>query len=228
MCFAWFSEVDEWSSLLKALNWMSALYLHKSASVEVYEESEMVAEISALAEEPIELMVTRLLSEVIAVIRDNTSGQQIPELEYEASIWPSPRFSSLWTLQEAVLCPSLILLNNIFEPLNDGAGSAIPLNALLSFTNLCSILDDRPSPHEPDLASPFYFDYGIRSTPGFEVNAWQKWPLGPQRTLKLCVMTRMQRLLELPSTQFISVLANLRECTGDRAPAIMSALGITD
>ena len=38
----------------------------------------------------------------------------------------------------------------------------------------------------------------------------------------------MQRLLELPSTPFIFVLANLRECTGDRAPAIMSALGITD
>ena len=142
MCFAWFSEVSEWSSLLRALNWLSALYLHKSANAEVYGGSEMVAEISAFAEEPIELMITRLESEVIAVIRDKTSGQQIPESEYEASIWPSPWFSSLWTLQEAVLCPSLILLNKKFEQLKDGAGSAIPLNALFSLTNLCSILDN--------------------------------------------------------------------------------------
>lgn len=44
-------------------------------------------------------------------------------------------FSSLWTLQEAALCPDLMLASRHWKLLRDGHGQPIPLNALVLFVS---------------------------------------------------------------------------------------------
>ena len=62
----------------------------------------------------------------------------------------------------------------------------------------------------------------------FEAHEYVEWPDGPRQLAELCLLTRMDGLLQSPSPIGMLLVANVRQCTGSRAPAIMSALGVTD
>ena len=55
-----------------------------------------------------------------------------------------------------------------------------------------------------------------------------KWLEGAKQLLNLGLVTRMDHLLESPEPVKLLMVANTRQSTSSRAPAIMSALGITD
>ena len=54
-----------------------------------------------------------------------------------------------------------------------------------------------------------------------------RWPLGPRLLEFLCTLTHLGPNLQVPSTTGLFISANLRQCSDARAPAIMSALGVT-
>ena len=55
-----------------------------------------------------------------------------------------------------------------------------------------------------------------------------KWPRAARQMVELGALTRLKNVFSAPLPITVLAAANLRECTGSRAPAIMSALGVTD
>ncbi|KAK2591455.1 hypothetical protein QQS21_010864 [Conoideocrella luteorostrata] len=118
---------------------------------------------------------------------------------------PAGWFSSLWTLQECALCPDMQLYNYMLERLEDGCGTPITLRALMVIIFETGSLFDK---------------------------IWTSWrsacPAAVRHLREMSLMTRLDEVLTDGSPVPIVVHSNSRESTSNRAPAIMSAIGVTD
>lgn len=119
-----------------------------------------------------------------------------------ASMW----FSSLWTLQEAYLCPGALLADRSWKLLGIGQGSSAEI--LLTLDNLASLFSgpagDVLSVDQRDIQKP-------------------SWVSALKRTLM------KWQLIDLPlqNPGLLLLAAEARVATGSRVEAIMSALGCT-
>lgn len=175
-CVAWMNDIRDWQGLRRTVEFLSIHYLHWSSSTHMYNTDELLSQATAAA--------------------DVSSGL------FKDDGTLSPWLTSLWTLQEACLCPEIILCNLDFEDFK------VTLGQLLRLYNINLELID---------------DIKARS---IEIPSLKNWPKSP-RFVKYVndfiggdsgVHFRIQ----------ILALGQLRQCSGRRVEAIMSVLDVTD
>ncbi|KAK1242815.1 hypothetical protein MKX08_005627 [Trichoderma sp. CBMAI-0020] len=185
-CIAWLNDVETWDGTGAAMDYLGMKYLRTSAT------------------DP-ELAVSdkRLKSSI-----DTAAGQSLELMK--ANDEPSTWFSSLWTLQEAALCPDLQLCTRSMEVLLDKTGTPISLSTLMA---ILSLLRTPTKSQMVEFPSDIPFD------------------IVPECVSKLFLlgkMTKLEWLLEHLSPMDIMVTSNTRTCKRSRAVAIMNALGVLD
>lgn len=195
-CIAWLTDLSTWKDMSRALKWMSMRFLKDSR---------------ASFDGPVQAMSAKLArhkSHAAAKLFKNPLGDTLMTFEFAQDVGLVFRvaltwFSSLWTLQEAVLCPEMELCCKDWCRLEDDWGAAISLKSLLVFIHQCS-------------------DVGKEK--------W-KWPAGPAELHDLHIHTSMANVLMSESPMAVCAATALRQCSGppsSRAPAIMSAIGVTE
>lgn len=226
-CLAWINDVESWEVVENALDWMCIKYLKITSSLEDGKCDRMLRNVADAADSPIALM------------RATTSNFVTGE--------PSTWFSSLWTLQECVLCPDIELYSKHWRRLNDRRGAALPLRPLLMLIreagrycwlqSAINVSVNTPDEYIHAIGRHPATDHGFRSYGGFLAkNPFENppptmdWfiPLAVYRLLHFCDLTRLDNLLTVGMPTSVLINANVRQSTDNRAPAIMSALGITD
>lgn len=232
-CIAWMTDIGEWDNTMKALEWLGVAYLHATTCPGVYDTEYLLETMQHNVDAPSEFFTApdnpkEALQKYLASKKDNSTPPPILAIGGERLAEPACWFSSLWTLQEAMLCPGLTFVTCDWAPLPDGSGVALPLDALFTFIDVVDMHRLFDKPYEP---------YTTGAISGFSKNKISRqaagdrtagWPDGPHQLRDLCLITRIDNLLESPSPIGLLLLANSRVATGSRAPAIMSALGITD
>lgn len=210
-CVAWLNDLDAWADVKLAISWCSMQFLAESrisdpaASNDARGSSKQerrrhVPDAGWGSDLPGKL-VNRPIDEENCTL-DSRPGR--PALRW---------FSSLWTLQEALLCPDMDLCCRDWSRLTDQWGHTITLKTLMVFLGQCS--------REIGKAN---FRDGAPS--GFAPR-----PAGPSELLDLRNITKMETIFLDNSPMMVISMTSLRQCSGSsrsRAPAIMSALCVTD
>ncbi|KAL9104752.1 MAG: hypothetical protein Q9163_000364 [Psora crenata] len=226
-CIAWMNDVTEWTRTGKALDWIAISYLHATTSTGIYDTESLLGPLYREAKDISELFTHEIeIPENEKLLLDQSNPPAVVAVGERKLAEPACWFSSLWTLQEAMLCPSLTLVSRDWTPLEDRLGTAIPLDALFGILNTVEDVwyDDKPYKSWTNGSIKQYSRYRMSQ----EADPSQRWPRGARLLFDLCLVTRMGNLLESPEPAGLLVVANTRQSTSSRAPAIMSALGITD
>ena len=226
-CIAWVNDVVEWTRTGKALDWIAISYLHASTSTGIYDTESLLGPLYREAQSISELFTHELeIPEGEKLLLDRSKPRAVVALDGRKLAEPACWFSSLWTLQEAMLCPSLTFVSRDWAPLKDRLGTAIPLDAFFGILSTVDSVwyDDKPYKSWTDGPIQRYSRYRTSQ----ESDPSERWPSGARQLLSLCSITRMDNLLESPEPVGLLVVANTRQSRSSRAPAIMSALGITD
>ena len=232
-CIAWINDARQWGRTVKALDWLGVSYLHATTSPGIYDtdtllpslhhEANTISELFSSQNDPAEIKTRHSAGLLVASGSRSTLSDNV-----ETLMEPANWFSSLWTLQEAMLCPDITFVSRDWMPLSDRAGSPVPLDAFFKFIDIVDTVWRNGMPYKIFTEGPItkYSRYGnlLES----DVRQYLKWPNGPRQLQDLCLSTRMENLLGLPSPIGLLMVANVRQCTGSRAPAIMSALGVTE
>ncbi|KAL9062826.1 MAG: hypothetical protein Q9161_009733 [Pseudevernia consocians] len=228
-CIAWINDVRQWGGTIKAMDWLGISYLHATTAPGIYDtdklldslhhEANSVSELLSLQTDPAEIKARHSAGLLVA------SGDTPTE--------PASWFSSLWTLQEAMLCPNITFVSRDWVPLNDRAGTPVPLDTFFNFVETVDSVWLNGMPYniftEGTIIGYTKYNSLLETDEHFQIaDQYLKWPNGPRQLRDLCLVTRMAHLLETPSPTGILMVANVRQCTDSRAPAIMSALGVTE
>ena len=232
-CIAWVNDVRQWETTTKALDWLGIAYLHTTTCPGIYETDTLLQSLRHEAKIPSELFTSpddleEAKKQYCTSVIEKSSPRPILAINLETLAEPACWFSSLWTLQEAMLCPDMTFVTRDWVPLNDRSRTSIPLDTLFTFIDTVQSLWHNDMPYMPFTAGPIqnFSRYQIAQETNDDRRS--EWPEGPRQLHDLCVVTRIDNLLESPSPIGLLLLANSRQSTGSRAPAIMSALGITD
>lgn len=135
-CMVWFNDVQCWTGVSAAVRWLSMKYLQDTSVSGLYQIEELLESASAAAASPIELVQSSQDIEYPTTgsfpgIRTTPMSKDLARPAEKYSSW----FSSLWTLQEACMCPSLGLLSRYWEPLKSPDGALITLDAFFPLSN---------------------------------------------------------------------------------------------
>lgn len=200
-CIAWVNHCDSWDGVENALKWLGLRYLkatHRSPPSWLDPE---LLRLQALAEDGVELMQTQ-------------------DGIYGAVGW----FTSLWTLQEAVLCPDLEIYSRDWERL----AAPATLTTLMCFLEDAPYLCWDPEPHDDvSFANPIVYEISVESCKENRTFS-DRFPYGSASLVGLAHNSGMARVLQSLSPMFVFAELNFREYTDVCAPAIMSAIGVTD
>lgn len=225
-CLAWMHDVDTWQGMKIALEWLCKQYLSITENLNCPETQ------NGMLRRP----DSTLSSDFVGLMHPHYGIADAHSLSpYESQTnerWePSTWFSSLWTLQEAVLCPRLELWSKGWHRLEDETGTAVSLVSLTVFLHLAiqgkygtdAIFDLNTNPMNPldKLGPDSYFASEGRARK-------IAIPSVVRQLEEFLEMTRLDNALLSSSPTSIIFNANIRRCTGSRAPAIMSAIGVTD
>jgi hypothetical protein len=105
----------------------------------------------------------------------------------------------------------------------------IGLSCLLDFVDtVANTWVEGKRPNSSQLSDPIAHQNNLRLSPEWDGEAYERWPSGAQQLRRLSMITRLDKELRTPSPIELLIMANLRQCSGERAPAIMSTLGVTD
>lgn len=209
-CIAWINDVNSWDGVLKALDWISLkLWAVISAGGKELVKDKLL-EATTAASVPMELMKTKRLAQ-----SSPTPGKLLGPIE------PANWFSSLWTLQECALCPDIELYTSSWERLEDRCGTPIPLRALVF---LCFDSQHMLTNPTDDSMNRWYSD-GMRDAKASAQSL--EFPTAVEDIYILSNLTRLDEVLTNASPIPVLVHSNNRRSTSSRAPAIMSAIGVT-
>ncbi|KAK8051730.1 hypothetical protein PG993_003115 [Apiospora rasikravindrae] len=174
---AWLNDVESWKGVQNGLRWLCLKIRHNT--MRPYDSPT-----------PGYRSVTEL-----DLAAATLAAQSPSELSQSQSIEPISWFSSLWTLQEAVLCPDIALCSRDWTKLTDDWGVPIPLQSLMIFLEECNKFCVTEGPIDKSFIGAIeYGNVFIHRSPAV-----------------------------------ICTNANARYCESrNRAPAIMSALGVTE
>jgi hypothetical protein len=217
-CIAWINDMESWSDVNNALRWLSLKWLKITSRLQT---DVIDKKISNAADASV------VTSESFSIMKGTSSFGEAMQLNRAGE--PATWFSSLWTLQECVLCPDLELRAKDWQRLEDAWGNPIPLRALMVFIretwNHCWLEERIDTPfHDPNAYNTAIMRHPLRET---HYPKWQP-PNGISRLLDLCAMTQLDNVLTTGSPTTVLTNANIRQSTSNRAPAIMSAVGVTD
>ncbi|KAI1758431.1 hypothetical protein F4782DRAFT_26628 [Xylaria castorea] len=226
-CIGWINDVDSWHAVETALRWLGLKWLKITSLLRTNDIDDRISA-ATMDRTPTHLELFRAMkgTELPNTIArpDNRSGSVLLT-PGEPATW----FSSLWTLQECVLCPDMELYTKNWQCLEDGWGNPIPLRALMVFireTWNCCWLQERIDTlfYDPRAYETAIINHPLR---GVLLPAWSP-PNGVGQLMSFCAMTRLDNVLTTGSPTTVLTNANIRQSTSSRAPAIMSALGVTD
>ncbi|KAJ5179740.1 hypothetical protein N7492_002950 [Penicillium capsulatum] len=125
----------------------------------------------------------------------------------------SPWFSSLRTLQEALLCPHIVLMSRDWTPLSCASGVPITLDQPRSLSSVVSYILTGEAPIDS------------RTTyPGYHAET-HKLPLGVHTLLDVFPQAGISPAWKLSRTKILAS-GSIRRCTRGRGEAIMSALNL--
>lgn len=172
-CIAWMNTIDSWEKTKRVSRWLCTSYLYHGHKEDDYGLIDYLEQAYKEANDTIELM--------------------------DESESLTPWFSSLWTLQEACLCPDIILCDKNWRVLSLGPFPSITLSQL---TTLAAINTTPPLLKKND-----------------------RFPLGAHQLLK--VKTLVFGHKSMVTRVGILSSGTQRECSGRRAEAIMSVMGVT-
>ena len=232
-CIAWINDARHWGGTVKALDWLGVSYLHATTSSGIYDtdtllpslhhEANNISELFSLPNDPAEIKTRHSAGFLVA-----SGSRSILSDKDEMFVEPANWFSSLWTLQEAMLCPNINFVSRDWMPLNDRGGTPVPLDAFFSFVEIVKSVWRNGMPYRIFTEGPISSYSMYRNLLESDEHQYLKWPNGPRQLEGPCLCTRIQILLEWPSPIGLLTIANIRQCTGSRVLAIMSALGVTE
>jgi hypothetical protein len=234
---AWLSDVESWDAVSNVVTWLALSYLRSASAPGLYETQSSLDEAFEAADRPIEFYFEYTdpqnqsshysrFGGLDRKFRQWTHGNKITSSTGHK--WFSGWFSSLWTLQEACLCPDLTLFSRSWEPLKDMAGSPITLDSLFQLVENAQAHLQYATLPSPNFDKPF--GYMARRHTHLISRSTKKqtagWPLGAWQLNKLAIETKVYTIRNCSPIDVL-VLGNLRQCTESRAQAIMSVLGAT-
>lgn len=209
-CIAWVNDVVEWTRTGKALDWIAISYLHAATSTGIYDTESLLGPLYREAQNISELFTHELeVPEGEKLLLDRSKPRAVVPVGGRKLAEPACWFSSLWTLQEAMLCPSLTFVSRDWAPLKDRLGTAIPLDAFFGILDTVDNVwyDDKPYKSWTDGPMVHY----SRHRSSQESEPSERWPSGARQLLSLCSMTRMENLLESSEPVGLLVVANTRQ-----------------
>ena len=219
-CIAWFHDVESWEGVQASLDWIGVKYL--STTTKFTDDNSISRDTLQhawdTANTPAELMC----------LSPTKPAETQDAYDQQADLLPVAWFSSLWTLQETVLCPEMELYSKNWVRLNDRSGHALRLSTLVALLSMSLHYIPLDGPVDTSIADPVNYSAALTSErPKLEFQD-MRIPLGPSNLVRLLTHTQLDAVLfsRCPARVFIN--SNIRHCTGSRAPAIMSAVGVTD
>jgi hypothetical protein len=190
---AWIYDIEKWRPVSAALAYLANNFYNNNTSDDTYLKPlyEMVIETTAeCASDPCGLLQGAVGDEKREVIG-----------------W----FSSLWTLQESLMRPDLLLLNRNWEPLT-------VWNVTITLDTIASLVMSRHIFFNIDLNAPDLLEV----TRGRD----KELPVGAKEIYDLFCITGMAQLSN-PSQLSALILGGKRVCKHSRSQAIMSVVGAT-
>lgn len=232
---AWLNDIETWDGTLHALLWLSGRYFLDTSWGPGFRFGEQVPDvlIPPLRNSPVDGMN-------LGEIEQNANRRaQVLQLDGEEASIP-PWFTSLWTLQEYCLRPDMIVLDKHWRPLTMPKGPYIYLDDLVAFMHFCQttmLRSTRFYDFEPDFAERKRWKnrmeryreqdktYADLARVPYQVDISALWPDGPRELALLTAGANLIHAYQGPSK--ILRFGHMRQCSGRRAEAIMSALGAT-
>lgn len=212
-CIAWIHDIKSWDGVQKALDWWSLRYLRVISTRHTTIIKDKYAEATRAAFAHMELS-------------ERMNGREYTVGE------PTKWFSSLWALQECVLCPEIEMHCRSWERLEDRRGEAISLRSLVLFIRQIEEYCLLDQPIKTPFCSDMLHQRETKLDPIRKNRAKFKsiafFPWGARQLLDFNELTRLSDVLRTGLPIAVLINANRRECTSSRAPAIMSAVGVTD
>ena len=209
-CIAWINDAKQWGGTVKALDWLGVSYLHATTVPGIYDtgkllsslhhEANTVSELFLVLDDPSEVMNAYSAGLTVASGPRSISCGQI-----ETFVEPAHWFSSLWTLQEAMLCPDITFVSRDWIPLNDRAGTPVPLDAFCGFISTVDSVWRNGMPYriftEGTIRMYSRYSLLLKSDEHFHPEDHQRlrWPNGPRQLEDLCVVTKMENLFKSSS-----------------------------
>lgn len=200
-CIAWLNDVLGWEGVRAALQWQCLKTTSMTSS-----------HYRAVAEGKLPKATASASSSRAELLQDDNVN---------VNVW----FTSLWTLQEFLLCPDVELYSRDWTPLHDPTGSPVSLRTLLLL-----LTETEPFCYArgaPDMDTSSYVDFQQAVTrardydtvfPAAVEGMWEFWASG-----------QLFDFTNHASPTAVFAASSYRECSSkNRAPAIMSALGVTD
>lgn len=214
-CIAWFNDIETWDGVKSGLRWLG---------LKIYQNTHRRLESSGAEH----LYVTRGKLANSAHEAERTAELCNPD-DWRNNLvgW----FSSLWTLQEAVLCPDILLCSSDWTPLSDDWNTPIPLQTLMAFLRQAYHFCSTDGPIERSFVPPDDYNIALNThvTQRQRFRYLSSWPEAARQLMELRLFTRLDNVLINRSPAVICTNANVRVCgSKNRAPAIMSAIGATD
>lgn len=216
-CIAWLYDVTDWAGVQRALEWLCLNYLSLTSmpgGAVAAARGERMHQAWKAADVPAEL---------VCELRKDTDMPSLRELR---SV-PIPWFTSLWTFQEALLCPDIQLYSRTWNRLEDGQGFPISLATLANSISLLYDIVRDDTEGEESITDPTMFHTWLSLHEDQHQLANDLIPLGVLQLGHFLRMTQMDRFFASRSASTSFVGASDRECTGDRTEALMSAIGVT-
>ena len=216
MAIAWLNDIYHWNGLRETIRWLSEFCLenHTNMNDNLHIPPDLDDQTTGL------------------VLENNP----LSNLSNTATSW----FTSLWTLQEACLRPDMVLCTRDFEFLTVGHNTVVTLESLAALLNY-AIGDYDKSPYET-IVNAQKIPESARAGTALEFEELNPPSSGRQRHILDQLPNRSKGILELwdvlvksgmkdvyritPAS--ILTLGHYRECTSNRAEAIMSVVGTTD
>lgn len=231
----WFNDVEAWQTLPGVIAWLSLKFLQGTSSADLYETQHKLDKAFSTSDKPLELAPEESLTATgheqdaksMSLWRSHSNSKRL--ILTSLNGW----FSSLWTLQEAFLCPESILYSRHWEPLRDRTSHLIALDTLFALETVAS-RQIRYTGNKATKATDFsnwqsYLADNARQPTALEnVEKMSGVPLGVKQLAALSRQTKLDNLWNSPCPADVLVLGNLRQCTESRAQAIMCILGATD
>lgn len=189
----WLHNVENWQAVEDVLMYLAVSYLRTKCSTDPYEH---------------------VFPDYVFENAWNRANCLVPLWDLDSGK-PCGWFSSLWTLQEAMLCPNIELCSRDMEVLVDPRGVPITLAALLNLSTSSVVVNS-------DVSS-----VPLSST-GTDPLADIKPPTGLELLHRVNFYTGLDVFLVRASPISLISLSGNRESSDSRAPAIMAALNVTD
>jgi hypothetical protein len=212
ICVCWLNYIDDWEGEKQSIEWLSLMFLELAMGWPYYPKTQQLLSAWKGGDIRSNLSYNRSQDKYLG----RTGNGEIGSSNDVRTPW----FSSLWTLQELCLCPDMILMSRIWEPLNDPFGRPVTLEKL---ANLSSHVYDLLEQGGLGLSA---------ERPGLREQPLTQHPLevSPLSVNGLNLVFQHAHIAPISSRSRTSILmqANFRQCSAGRAEAIMSAIGVVD